>query len=259
MNKLLDKYKSLPLPVKAGLWFTICNFIQKGISFITVPIFTRVMTTEQFGTVSVYNSWMSLLTVFLTLNLFYGVFNNGMTKYEDAREEYTSSMQGLVTVISLLCFGIYFSFQGFFNNLFELSTALICVMFVEILIHSSLSFWAARQRFEFRYKLLVVITLSVAVLGSITSLIAVFLTESKAEARIISHAGIVVLICGGLYVYNLVKGKRFYHWKFWKFALLFNIPLIPHYLSIMVLSQSDRIIISKLVGTDDYKYPSDIY
>ena len=49
MNKLLDKYKKIPAPVKAGLWFFICTVLQKGIVFLTVPIFTRLLTTEQYG------------------------------------------------------------------------------------------------------------------------------------------------------------------------------------------------------------------
>ena len=40
-------YKNLALPLKASLWFTICNFILKAISFITVPLFTRYLSTEE--------------------------------------------------------------------------------------------------------------------------------------------------------------------------------------------------------------------
>lgn len=30
MNKLLVKYRSIPVQVKASLWFLICAFLQKG-------------------------------------------------------------------------------------------------------------------------------------------------------------------------------------------------------------------------------------
>ena len=74
MNKLLDKYKKIPAPVKAGLWFFICTVLQKGIVFLTVPIFTRLLTTEQYGLLTVYQSWMAIISVFTTLNLSAGVF-----------------------------------------------------------------------------------------------------------------------------------------------------------------------------------------
>ena len=40
---ITSKYRSLSVQAKAALWFTICSFLQKGISFITVPIFTRLI------------------------------------------------------------------------------------------------------------------------------------------------------------------------------------------------------------------------
>lgn len=49
MNKLLVKYRSIPVQVKASLWFLICAFLQKGISFITTPIFTRLLSTSEYG------------------------------------------------------------------------------------------------------------------------------------------------------------------------------------------------------------------
>ena len=39
LKTLVDKYKSLSAPVKASIWFTVCNIIQKGIALISTPIF----------------------------------------------------------------------------------------------------------------------------------------------------------------------------------------------------------------------------
>ena len=43
MQKLVKKYTDLPIQVKASMWFFVCAFLQKGISFITTPIFTRLL------------------------------------------------------------------------------------------------------------------------------------------------------------------------------------------------------------------------
>ena len=37
--------------------------------------------------------------------------------------------------------------------------------------------------------------------------------------------------------------------KYWKYALNYNLPLVPHYLSQTVLNQSDRIMINSIVGS----------
>lgn len=118
MNKLYSKYKSLSTPVKAGLWYTICNFMQRGISIITSPIFTRILTTEEYGTYSIYLSWLNILSIFTSLNLYYGVFNKAMVKYSDDRTRYISSMQGLVLTLCCAFTLIYILFHDQFNGFF---------------------------------------------------------------------------------------------------------------------------------------------
>ena len=34
---------------KAGLAYTVGNVLLKGIAFLTLPIFSRILTTEEFG------------------------------------------------------------------------------------------------------------------------------------------------------------------------------------------------------------------
>lgn len=86
LRKIIDKYKKIPLPAKASLWFVFCSILQKGISFITVPIFTRIMSTAEYGIYSTYLSWYQMLLIFTSLNLYYGVFNNAMVKFQDRRD-----------------------------------------------------------------------------------------------------------------------------------------------------------------------------
>ena len=107
-----------------------------------------------------------------------------------------------------------------------------------------------KQRYLFKYKTLVFITLMIAILNPMIGIIAVSNVEQKGIARILSVAILNILLGFFFYIYNFAKGKCFYNKEYWKFALLFNIPLIPHYLSMVVLSQADRIMIEKMFGTD---------
>ena len=94
VNCIKQHYIDLSPPVKAALWFTICSIIQKGISLMSIPIFTRILTTEQYGTYSLYQAWYDIVKLFATLNIYAAVFNNGMVKFENDRDRFTSSMQG---------------------------------------------------------------------------------------------------------------------------------------------------------------------
>ena len=251
MNKLKKYYSKLSAPVKASIFFTICNILQRGVSLITAPIFTRLLTTEQYGLYSVYNSWYSIISIFATFNLSYGVFIRGITKYDDDRDKFTSAMQGLSTTITVIFFIIYIIAHDYWNQLFELPTMFIVMMFVELLFVPAFAFWSNLQRNEYKYKALVIVTLAMSVANPILGIVAVLLTEHKAEARVITS--VLVQVCVGLifYIIQFYRGKKFYVKKYWKYALTFNIPLIPHYLSMTVLQQADRLMISKLVGNSE--------
>ena len=81
VDKIMKKYNELSVQTKAAFWFTGCSFLQKGISFITVPIFTRIMATEEYGLYTLYSSWYQILLIFTSLYLFNGVYDNAMSKF----------------------------------------------------------------------------------------------------------------------------------------------------------------------------------
>ena len=90
VKKLRDKFMSIPLTVRVSLAYAICSVLQRCMSFITLPLFTRLLTTEQYGEYTIYTSWYNIFSIFLTLNLAYGSFSTAMVKYEDRRDSYIS-------------------------------------------------------------------------------------------------------------------------------------------------------------------------
>ena len=248
IKKIIEKYKAIPLGVKVSVALVVCSLFQKGIQMITTPIFTRLLTTEEYGQISVYSSWLSIISIFATLHLVGGGFNNGMLKYPNDRDGFIASMQGLSTTLTLLCFLVYFIATNFWNNIFGLSTLVMVVMFSEILFQPALGFWSARQRYEYKYISLVVVTLLFSILNPIIGVIAVTNSEARGTARIISSSSVQAFAGLVFYIYNFYKNRQYFNKEYWKFALLFNIPLVPHYLSQIVLSQSDRIMIENMCG-----------
>ena len=251
ISKLREKWTGMSLGVKASLAYTVCSIVMKCLSFITMPLFTRLLTTEQYGQYSVYLSWSGILMIFTTMNLAYGSFSTAMVRFEKDRWGYVSALQGLCCVLSLIFLAIYLPFAGAWNKLFELPTPLVLLLVVEILCQFAVGCYYGVQRFEFKYKSVVALTLINAVASPLAAFVLVMLSEERGYARIIGYAlanitiGIVIFILNS----RKAKGKLFCK-EYWKYALCFNIPLIPYYLSQVVFNQSDRIMISHLVGTD---------
>jgi O-antigen/teichoic acid export membrane protein len=121
-------------------------------------------------------------------------------------------------------------------------------MFVQALFIPAYLFWSARQRFEYKYRSLIVVTLVIAVGSPVIGIIAVLSTSYKAEARILSFVLVQAVIGLIFYAFNFYKGRLFYFKYYWKYALTFNIPLLPHYLAMTVLGQVGRIMINDMVG-----------
>lgn len=250
IKKYINKLRNASAPVKAGFWFTICSIINKCIQLITVPIFTRLLTPTEYGEYSVFISWQSILLIIATLNIHSNVFNNGLLKYENKKEDFLSSMQGLTTFITIILMIFALLFKNFCVNLIGLPIELIMLLLLEILLTPGYELWAAKQRYDFKYKKVVLSTLLLLLLNPVIGLILVFNSSQKGYARILSVLIVQIFIYGVLYLNNLKNSKKIFDKDYWKYALILAIPLIPHYLSQTLLNQMDRIMISNIIGVD---------
>jgi len=251
IKKLLNKYRHFPVQVRASFWFLICSFLQRGISVITTPIFTRLLSTEEYGRYGAFDSWLKIVTIFVSLHLYSGVHTQGLVKFSEDRKRYSSSIQGLTLVLSLAWTVIYLLFQDYWNELFSLTTVQMLAMLVMIWATSAFNLWAGEQRVEYKYQRLVIATLVVSVAKPVVGILFVKHATDKVTARILGLA-LVELVCyTGFFVVQMMRGKQFYSKKYWTHALMFNLPLIPHYLSQTVLNSADRIMIKEMVGASE--------
>ncbi len=248
MDKILKKYSSLPQIAKASFWFLICSVLQKGISVITTPIFTRLMTSSEYGVYNVFISWENILTIFITFNLSYGVYTQGLVKFDKDKKIFSASMQGLTICLVVLWLLIYIPFRKFFNNLLNMNTTYMLLMTLIIWISAVFGFWSANQRVNYNYKLLVIITILASIMNPIISIILMNFMDDKVLARILGIVISYMIFYLWMLFEQVAEGKKLYSGKYWGYALRFNIPLIPHYLSQTILSSSDRIMIERMDG-----------
>lgn len=251
ISRLLNRYKNISPQIKASFWFLICSFVQKGISVITTPIFTRLLMPAEYGMFSVFTSWLNIVTVIVTLNLFCGVYIQGLIKFEDRRRQYSSAMQGLCLTLVCVWAVVYFLFRDFWNGLFSLTTVQMTAMLVMVWTSSAFSFWATEQRVDYKYIKLVAITLLVAVAKPALGVFLVIHAEDKVTARILGLAVVELAVYTWLFFAQMLRGRQFCSWKVWKYAVLFNLPLVPHYLSGSILNTADRIMIGKMAGASE--------
>lgn len=252
INKIKN-YKNWSLPVKAAFWFIVVSLVQKAFSFITVPIFTRVMTQEQYGLYSTYLSITNIVTVFLTLNLDSGAYSNvmGKEKNEKVKNETTISYATLSFVITTF-FGIFaIIFIDKIATFFKISEFMIILMLIEIYTFPIIKFWTFQQRFKYKYKSLIIYTLITSIVNVVLGILLVLNVDigQQAVGRIASVIIVQIISAILFYIYFAIKTKKLFSTLKWGETLKFQLPLIPYYLSMNFLLSSDLVMIRSMVGS----------
>ena len=251
MKEILKRYQTVSDALKASVWFAVSNILVRGISFLTLPVFSRILTTEEYGLISVYQSWTGIFTIFCTLTIWGGVFNVAIVKNPEKIYEVVSSFQGLAATLTLAFLFVTVLFLGPFSRLLGLSEFLTVCMYIEILALIPFALWSAVQRYFYKYKLLVACSVTTAVLNPAASYYVLMHTEYRAEAKILVPLFINAVLGVWLFAANQKKGKAYYSRRYWTYGFRFNAVLIPHYLSMQILNQSDRLMINSICGSSD--------
>jgi len=237
--------------LKATIWFFVCSVLQRGIAVITTPIITRLLSTADYGQYDVFHSWLSIITVIATLQLSAGVYTMGIVKFSGEEKVFTSSLQGLNLTLCLFWTVAYFAFHDFWNRVLMLTTVQMLAMLLMIWCTAAFHFWMTTQRNQYRYRLLVLVTLLISLAKPLVEIIFIVNAEDKVTAYILGMALVEMVGYTWFFFIQMYQGKKFFSAKYWKYAVLFNLPLIPHYLSSTVLASSDRIMIQRMVGASE--------
>lgn len=251
MKELIQKWKNASNTIKSSIAIFISSVLLKGITFLTIPIFTRILGTEQYGTVALYNSWLSIIEVFAVLGLTSaGSFNVGLNDNKKEPYKYMSNCLCICNLATLISFFIIFILKKFSILSLSLPNNLLLLMFVHLFFYPAQIFWMFYQRFEYKYKLSTILITASAILGQVLSIYGVLNCnlEDGAFVKLLCAEIFNLLLAVPLYLVILIKGKNYFNIQKWKTILIYIIPLIPHYLAQHIMASADKIMISKYVG-----------
>lgn len=178
---------------KSGIWYTISNFLLKSIGFITTPIFTRVLTVEEYGSYNNYTSWLSIMAIIVSINLS-ATLISAKYDYADEFDSYIFSIGVLEAVSSCIWIFVINIFSGFFMDVFDLNLIHINCMFVYIFFSSVFDLFQARERFLYKYKINAISSVFNAVISTLLSVALVLCFEDRLTGRIIGMVTPMVVI-----------------------------------------------------------------
>lgn len=240
--------------LKASLVFVFASVCSQGMAVISLPIFTRILTTEQMGIVTTYNTWLNLISMVTTLGLTSGSFNIAMMRFEESRAQYTSSALALSLIPSIILLILSIPLGEFFSSILGLSVSLVRCMCAILVFNPAINLWLMRCRYEYRYVSVFIVTVLNSVVGTVVAVAAVIAASSAGitslpEVRLISSSIVTALISLVIGSSIFFAGRTFFNMRYWSFALRAGLPLIVHSVAKYVLDASDRILIGLFIGS----------
>lgn len=251
INKIKIQYLKISQPVKASFYFFLGICLQQGINFILTPILAKILSLEDFGMINLYNSWQNLLTIILSLNLGSGLFQQGLIEYENKRNEFISVTQGLNLIFTMIFFIIFLLFSDFFYKILKMPKILIFMIFLNIFFYPSYQYFLNLKKFEYDYISILKVTILVILSNLLSVILIKYFFIEKALAKIILNQLFLTILYLVIAIKIILKGKKIIDIKIWKELLRYGIPLLPHYISHMILGQSDRLMIDYFFGKEE--------
>ena len=255
----MNQYKSL---IKNSFLFAIGSIGSKAISFFMLPLYTRMLTTSDYGQLDILQTTISLLIPLVTFQVVEAVFRFSvdMRDKDSASKVLTNGIFLCLIgmLITLLLFPIFNNFEPFATY----TTMFYLIMFLTI-FHGII-----KQFVRGLEKIKTFVAADLIYTGSFVTFNIVFLVNLRMGLRgyflsmVLAHlvAIIVLIIFGNVFKYlNLKSFNR----KLLKTMLIYSIPLIPNGLMWWVMNVSDRYMLTYFLGFDatgiysvSYKFPS---
>lgn len=217
------------------------------ITFFLLPVYTAVLSNEEYGVVDLLNTLTSLLLPIATLQIEQGIFRYLLDCRENKEKQTTliTTVSKFILVQSAICILIFLCASPFIHN--EYKYFLMANLLMGIL--SSISLQICRGLGD--NKTYAVGSFITGALTVILNVIFIVAFKWGAYGMLIATA-ISNLLCA---IYVFVK-KNIYKYidikqndkKLLKDIIKYSVPLIPNMISWWIVSASDRTIISAVIG-----------
>ena len=230
---------------KSVIWQLIGKFALQGVAFFTTPIFTRILTPENYGTIALYTSWSSILMVVLSLQTYGSIATARIRFTKEEMPAYLSSTLTISVIAYIVFFCIILVFRSSFAKLFGLDEPLVTLLLLHSFASYVIAFFVAYLDQHKKVVQSSLISVSSTVCSVILALVFVLTFENKVYGKVIGQ--IIPLTIVGLIILSIIyiKGKCFWNTSYNKYCLLLTMPLVVHGLGHMIFTQADRILLQR--------------
>lgn len=235
--------------ISAGIWYTVGNMLIKGINFLSLPLFSRLLNTEEFGIYNVFVSYEAILYVIIGMAI-HSSIRSANIKFKGNINEYTSSVSIIYLVNAMIMLFIALIFNKQLSKLLAFDKLIIVLLIFYSLGSALLSLYNNYISLEYSYKKYLLVSFFNSV-GNVCISLVLILTIFKKKrdiGRIVGATSTICILAFFILCIMYKKAKPKINKSYWKFAVKYSIPIVPHGISQVLLAQFDRIMIRSIVG-----------
>lgn len=256
----MKKYKYLLKNI--GL-LTLSNFATKLLSFFLVPLYTSVLSTEEYGTYDLFYTTSYLMIPILSINLVESVIRFCLDNSKDKKE--VISISAKITLTGLIPFAALISVNAVFNIFEAFNTYLIFFVFMYLSIGLNQFVFNVARGLDRVKSISIAGVLNTAVMLSLNLLL---LLKFKLGINGYFIAYISGLLTSALFLIFDTKIWRYISFKsknklLKKEMVSYSAPLMVNSISWWINNSSDRYIVIAMCGmaangiySVGYKIPS---
>ena len=230
--------------------YTICGLLLKCFSFFLIPLYTRYLTTNDYGITSITNSFIATMSIFLVFSLFSAV----LRFYVDLRENpeklrrFYGTIVSFVFISGAVFFLIFFLIRDFLSEHIFSGIEFYPIIFISII---SLIFYCQHSVYEnilksqqkaLKYSLTAIAYFFINLFLNILFVVVL----KKGAVGVIIATMLANIMYTIYFIVDLACNKaiRFcLDWALLKDALKYSIPIMPHDLSTKIATLVSNILI----------------
>lgn len=249
-----DKHSTTTAPssataLKASLWYIASTFITKGLSFLSTPIYARLMTKAALGSFANLASYLTIVSTVTGCDFHTSIIRSKYD-FEGDLDSYAFSVLTLNYLIVGIVSVLGFIFRDFiFDSILHIDKSYGIILILYLLLFPAYNIFATLQRVNYRYKVFSALSLTYAVSSVGAVLLLLNILPNGLTARVVGQYGPIIVIGFALSLYLSFRGKTV-RLSYWKYALTMCLPLLPHLVSIYGMSGIGKMVVRQILGEE---------
>ena len=237
--------------LKNSFIFVLGDVLNKAVPFFMLPVLTRYLTPEDYGIISLFTVFVSILAVFTGLSI-HGAINVNFFKMK--KDDLKVFIGNCIIILNVSTFIVLFFIYMLHPLIIEKLNIGIEWIFVGVVLAFSqflttinLLLWMAEEK----PKPYSIYQISQTLTVTLLSLTLIVGFRMNWEGQLIATTIGTLLFSIISFVFIIKRGYLIFQPKkeYMKDALQFGVPLIPHALASWVITGADRIVIMGILGT----------